>query len=240
MSSSTSAQARPVILRGVVATAATLARMDSDLRDNPYARDAVADARLVDPVLAKAFAEAVESARAQAREQGFAQGYREGREAAEREAGAALDRELALARDAEAARAEAARRALSTLDDAAAAFAARQAAALHDVEELVFEAAFELATALLGRELTLAEAPVRDSVRRALAVLPGDVPVTVGVHPLDAAVLGDLESLSGGRLVRIVCAPDVEPGACVADGGATHVDASLAAAIERVRQVIAR
>ena len=70
-------------------------------------------------------------------------------------------------------------------------------------------------------------------------LLPTDVPVSVVVHPLDLASLGDLETLTDGRQVRIVTDPDIEPGSCIADGGASHVDASLAAAIDRVRQVLA-
>ncbi|HET9188378.1 MAG TPA: FliH/SctL family protein, partial [Acidothermaceae bacterium] len=66
------------------------------------------------------------------------------------------------------------------------------------------------------------------------------VPVTVAVHPLDVAALADLSDIAPGRVVRVVTDPDVEPGSCVADGGATHVDASLGAAIERVRQVLSR
>jgi flagellar assembly protein FliH len=240
MNSSTSASTRTAILRGSLAVHASLARLDSDLRDNPFATDGFADARLVDPILAKAFADAVEGARTQARAEGLARGYAEGIAVAEREKTVVLDHELALVREAEETREHAVQRAVSVLEEAAAGFAAKQATALHDVEDLVIGAAFDLATTLLGRELEIADAPVRDAVRRALAVLPGDVPVTVAVHPLDAAALGDLDALSVGRAVRIVADPDIEPGSCVADGGASHVDASLAAAIERVRRVLSR
>lgn len=240
MSTSTSAPGRTVILRGSLATNASLARMDADLRDSPYIADGFADARLVDPTLAKVFEDAVEAARAQAREEGFAQGYRDGLAAAEQEKAAALDRELAALKMAEAARQQVVQRAVAVLDAAAAEYAARQAAALHDVEDFVLNAAFDLATTLLGRELEISDAPVRDAVRRALAVLPGDVPVTLVVHPLDLAALGDVDVVSEGHSVRVVSDPDVEPGSCIADGGATHVDASLSAAIERVRQVLAR
>jgi len=222
----------------VAATRVSAARLDSELRDNPYADNRYADARLVDPLLAKAFEDAVASARKQAHDEGFAQGYAEGMELAGREQSSELDYQLGLAREAEAARDDAMRRALEVLDAAATEFAARQAEALHNVEDLVLGAAFDLATTLLGRELEIADAPVRDAVRRALTVLPADVPLTLVVHPLDVAALGDLDALSNGRSVRIVADADIEPGSCVADGGATHVDASLAAAIDRVRQVL--
>jgi flagellar assembly protein FliH len=240
MSSLISAPNRSVILRGSLATKASPARMDADLRDSPYIVDDFADARLVDPTLAKAFDDAVERARAQARDEGFAQGYRDGLAAAEREKAAALDRELAALETAEAERQQQLRRTLSVLDAAATEYATRQASALHDVEDFVLNAAFDLATTLLGRELEIADAPVRDAVRRALAVLPGDVPVTLVVHPLDLAALADVGALAEGHSVRLVSDLDVEPGSCIADGGATHVDASLSAAIERVRQVLSR
>jgi len=239
-SSSTSAPARSEILRGSDATQVSLARLDADLRRNPYAAGGLADPRLVDPTLEQAFDAAVEAARAQARADGFQQGYQDGLVAAQREKEATLDRERAALWDAEQARQAAFDRALAALDEAASSLAAQQADALSSVEDVVLNAAFDLATTLLGRELEIAPAPVRDAVRRALTVLPGDVPVTVTVHPVDAAAVGDLGGITAGRVVRIVTSADVEPGSCLADGGASHVDASLGAAIERVRQVLAR
>jgi flagellar assembly protein FliH len=240
MSSSTRAQGRTAVLRGSLASHASLARLDSDLRDNVYVNDAFADARLVDPVLARAFDEAVELAGQSAREEGFARGLAEGAQAAQRENQFVLDAELSRLRDADQSRAEQCRLALAALEAAAAQFAEKQALTLRDVEDLVLNAAFDLATTLIGRELEAADLPVRDAVRRALAVLPGDLPATVFVHPLDAAALDDLQLLGEGRSVRFVPDPDVEPGSCVADVGATHVDASLSAALDRVRQVLAR
>jgi flagellar assembly protein FliH len=238
MSSSTSAPVRSEILRGKSATHVSLARLDADLRENPYAAGGLVDPRLVDPTLEKAFDVAVESARAEARAEGREQGYRAGLAAAQREKEIALDNELAALRHAEQQRRGALDRVITMLDDAASTLAAQHATALHDVEELVMNAAFDLATTLLGRELEIATAPVRDAIRRALTVLPGDVPITLTVHPVDVAALGDLTDITAGRVVRVVTDADVEPGSCLADGGATHVDASLAAAIERVRQVL--
>jgi flagellar assembly protein FliH len=217
----------------------SLARIDADLRTNPYATGGLVDPRLVDPTIEKAFDDAVASARAEARQEGLRQGYEEGLAAAQHEKASVLNAELAVLHEAERQRQEALDRAIAALDAAASALAVQHATALHDVEDLVMNAAFDLATTLLGRELEIAPTPVRDSIRRALTVLPGDVPITVAVHPVDAAALGDLADITAGRAVRIVTDADVEPGSCVADGGATHVDASLTAAIERVRQVLA-
>jgi flagellar assembly protein FliH len=126
------------------------------------------------------------------------------------------------------------------LDAAADALAGRQAAAVSDLEDSLLDMAFQLAAALLGRELSLADSPVRDAVRRALAVLPSDVPVTVTVHPRDLAAVAEFDEDAGaGRRVHFDTDPDVEQGSVRADGGFRHVDASLAAALERVRQVLA-
>lgn len=240
MSSSTSAPTRSEILRGADATQVSLARLDADLRRSPFAAGSSADPRLVDPTLEKAFATAVESACVQARADGFQQGYEDGKVEAQREMQAALEVELANLRQTEQQREEALARAVTLLEHAASTLAAQQAAALHDVEDVVLNAAFDLATTLLGRELEVSTAPVRDAIRRALTVLPTDVPVTVTVHPLDVPAMDNLADITSGRVVRIITDPDVEPGSCVADGGATHVDASLGAAIERVRQVLSR
>lgn len=238
-SSSSSAGTRTAILRGPAATHVNLARIDADLRHNPYAAATFADPRLVDPVLAKVIEDAVVAARAEAREDGFAQGYSEGLELAGREKSSVLDYEMSRAREAEAVREKAVQEALERLDDAAKELATRQATALSGVEDLLLGAAFDLATTLLGRELEMTGSPAYDALRRALAVLPADVPVSVAVHPLDIAALGGVETLTNGRQVRIVADPDIEPGSCIADGGASHVEASLAAAIDRVRQVLA-
>lgn len=241
-SSSSSAPTRAAILRGSAASHVSLARMDADLRDHPYATSLSADPRLVDPLLAKAFDEAVNTAREQARNDGFAEGYAEGLELAGREKSSVLDYEVARVREAESIRDQALQRGLTALEEAANAFAARQATALSGIEDLLLRAAFDLATTLLGRELELANSPVYDAIRRALSVLPADVPATLNLNPVDVEALGglgDLSQVSNGRPVRIVADPDVEPGSCIADGGSTHVDASLAAALERVREVLA-
>lgn len=237
-SSLNSAPTRGAILRGTAATHASLARMDADLREHPYATGRSADPRLVDPVLAKAFDDVVSAAREQAHSDGFAQGYAEGLELAGREKSSVLDYEIARVREAESIRDQALQRGLTALEEAANAFASRQATALSGMEDLLVRAAFDLATTLLGRELELANSPVYDAIRRALAVLPADVPATLSLNPVDVDALGAVGEISGGRSVRIVADPDVEPGSCVADGGSTHVDASLAAAIERVREVL--
>ncbi len=238
MSTSSSAPSRAEVLRGAEASRVSLARIDADLRLSPYASDDFADPRLVDPALAAAFDEAVAVATARGREEGYARGYAEGLKSAERERRVALEQEIALMRDAEAARNLQLQHAVAVLSEAATAAGERQVAALAGVEDLLLNAAFDLATTLLGRELEAIDAPVRDAVRRALAVLPGDVPISLYLHPIDRDSLSDVDSLLAGRPVRIFADSEVEPGSCVAEAGTRHVDASLSAAIDRVRQVL--
>ena len=231
-----------MILRGPAAAQVNVACLDADLRISPYARHGIVDARLVDPALAKVVDDAVAAATAQARADGFARGYADGMAAAEEQTRQAIERERRAMHASEAARQQSLQSALATLDAAGTALADRQATALSGVEELLLEAAFQLAGVLLGRELRRLDAPVRDAVRRALAVLPGDVPVTVTVHPDDVAALAELaeldDDITAGRVVRINTDPTIEPGSCCADGGFCHVEASLSAALERVRQVL--
>lgn len=237
MSSSTSARARTPILRGSSANQVSLARMDVELRTNPFG-DGRFDARLVDPTLARAVEEAAEEARTQGHREGYAAGHAEGLVAARRETEAAraeLERQVEAA---EAARQESVERAVNALNEAAAGFARRQAVQLGDVETLLLEAAYDLATVLVGRELESVGAPVRDAARRALRMVPDDGPVTLYVHPVDVDTLGGPDELDAGRHVRVVADPDVEPGSCVADAGPTHVDAGLQAALQRVREVL--
>ena len=231
--------AASVILRGPAAAQVNAACLDADLRTSPYARHGVADARLVDPALVKVVDEAVVAATARAREEGFARGHADGMAAAEEQTRQAIERERRAMHAAEAARQRSLQSALATLNAAGAALAERQATALSGVEDLLLDAAFQLAGALLGHELRQLDSPVRDAVRRALAVLPGDVPVTVTVHPDDAAALAEMDDgMAAGRVVRITTDPTIEPGSCCADGGFCHVEASLSAALERVRQVL--
>lgn len=238
MSSSNSAA--PVILRGSAAARVNPARLDADLRTNPYARCAIADARLVDPTLARVVDEAVAAATARAQEEGFARGHIDGLAAARAETRQNWERERAAIHAAEADRAESLRYALTALDTAAEAFAQRQVTLLCDVEDLLLDMAFRLAAALVGHELSIADSPVRDAVRRALAMLPSDVAVSVTLHPSDLAAIAEMDDdLAGGRQLRIDTDPEVEPGSCRADSGFRHVDASLSAALERVRRVLA-
>ena len=238
-SSSSATPARIAILRGLEATAATVARMNVDLRDSPFGDVGRFDARFVDPSLARAFDEASQVAREQARIEGFAAGHAEGVEAGRRDNEIVFQRDQAATRLVDLANREASASAVAALLDAAKAYEVRQVMGLADVEDMLLAAAYDLATALVGRELESSVPPVRDAVRRALAMLPDDGLITVSAHPVDVAALTDIVLGSDGRTIRVVADADIEPGSCVAESGRTHVNASLANALARVQQALA-
>jgi flagellar assembly protein FliH len=133
-------------------------------------------------------------------------------------------------------------------------------AALHSerrrLEEAACDLALQLAEAILAHELSVASNPGRDAVVRAVAHATGDGPTTVRLHPDDLAHLGDRAELSDPTSVheagyqgeaagvlapdaRFVADPSVGRGGCVLEIGAAVVDASVDAALERVRAVFA-
>lgn len=232
------------LLRGSLATQVPAARLDAALRVRHGAVDLSHDARLVDPTLSRAFDEVAESVRAAARAEGYAIGWAQGRraaaEAAETEAAAQA---LAQARH-EAAAAEALSRALRALDAAAADLERRVIAPIADLADAVTTGAFELARALLARELTLTQTPGLDAIRRALTVLPEGRPVTARLHPEDAelvrSAIAALPPGELGREVLVVSDPAVEPSGAVVECDAARVDAQLGTALERARQELGR
>ncbi|MEX2658093.1 MAG: FliH/SctL family protein [Acidimicrobiales bacterium] len=213
MSSSTDTPRRARVLRDVsVAPVPVLA--DLGLLTGPARR-------AVDPA-------AVAEAQAAGHAAGRAEGYDAGRLEA-----------LADAAVARAALADAGAAALAALERASAELAAREARSLADVEHAVLACAFELATAVVGRELALASDPGRDALRRALVLAPERESVTAHLHPDDVALLGDPTELSPGREVTVVADPAVERGGCVLEAGPCRIDAQLGAALARVKAVLA-
>jgi flagellar assembly protein FliH len=206
---------RARVLRGKEAAAAGAAALSSDLGRGSREFTGMVDEALVERVLGEA------------REEGFKAGYAEGLARAE---GAA-----------DAAGREAERRiqsAMAALIAAAGAFAQRQATAMTDIEDEVAALAFQLATALVGRELAAAENPGRDAVARALGLAPRRVDVIIRLHPDDAALVPDPDELAPGRGVTLVADPAVERGGCMLDAGGAHIDAQIGPALERVREAL--
>ena len=234
MSSWSEAPARGMVLRGGAAGTVRPARLDSELRTTAFAPTHVVDARLTDPHLERVVADVAADARARGHAEGFTAGYAEGLAAAAAEAAVTAQRQAAAATAAQADRDAQLQAALAVLGTATDAFRAREAVSVGEVEDVVVDLALKVAQAVLDRELTVAQDPGRDAVRRALALAPHDAPATVRLHPDDVAALGDLDDLAAGRPVTVVSDPSVERGGCVADAAGRRIDAQIGAAVARV------
>ena len=152
---------------------------------------------------------------------GFQAGYQEGLHAGQAAASAQ-------------ARSGAARleRAVAALSGAAEELARRQALELRGLEDTIAAAAFELAAAVVGRELELSGSAGADALARALALVPSGVPVVARLHPDDAALMSPPDS------VRLLADVAVEPGGCVLEVGDCRIDAQLGPALARARAVL--
>lgn len=186
----------------------------------------------------------VESARGDARAVGYAQGWSQGlREAA---ATQAAEIEQARAQRAAALRAQSAEvgsavqavlRAADRLD--------RTALALTDeLSDTMLRAAVELATVLLGQELSDPMVAARSVLARVLAHAPADQSITVYLSPAEYATLTGpdgpalLSGLDAGVAARLKleCDPALAPGDATARSAATSIDATLTTAIARLRE----
>jgi flagellar assembly protein FliH len=188
--------------------------------------------------LGDVYAEELERLRQHAHAQGFAAGHAEGLEAA---AAVVAETEAAAAARLADVQARWERRvasAVAALGAAATRFDEAAVPVADDVRETIIGTVLTLLEDLLGRELALADSPVLDAVRRALALVPADSPAVVRVHPDDlceipAEALADLPDS-----VRVVGDPDVERAGAVAETGPRRIDAQLMAALERVQAVL--
>jgi flagellar assembly protein FliH len=108
-----------------------------------------------------------------------------------------------------------------------------------EFEGAVVDAALAIAAAVLDRELAQDRDHGADAIRRALAAVPNQAgAATVRLHPVDAAHLGPIGDIAPGTTLTTVPDPEVARGGCVLQLGPTTVDASIAAALERVREVL--
>jgi flagellar assembly protein FliH len=168
----------------------------------------------------------------QARAAGFAAGFAAGSRRAAASAAAEAQAVRRSAAEAEAARSAEHDHALQVLAAATKAVAARELPVLDAAERRVHDAAMELATAILGVELSDAPTSARAAVTRAKAVdLPGDV--VVRLSPRDAAVLSDPPAG-----LRVVVDPGLVDGDAVAEHADGELDARITSALARARAVL--
>jgi flagellar assembly protein FliH len=226
MSSSSSARVR--VLRGVSFERA-FSPLETELPGPPVE---------VDPVVA-----AAEERR------GYDDGYRAGLAEGLAAGRAALAAESA----AHVARLEGVIRALN---EAAADLRRRQALELAGLEDTLARTAVDLASAIIGRELQVAESPGADALARALALVPAGATAIARLNPADAALLDGArpssgliapDSACGGPAgagpaapigVTIVPDPAIEAGGCILEVGDSRIDAQLGSALDRVRAAL--
>jgi flagellar assembly protein FliH len=168
-------------------------------------------------------------------EEGRARGYQEGWEAGRAEALA----EAQARAHAEAAASRARLDALLTATEVRLAEAVdRMTAEGALVAERAGELAGAIAEAVVGHELATHPEPATAAARRALALAPDAIAVTLHLHPDDVAVL-DADALGTSATVRVVADESLAPGDCIAEAGWTTVDARVATALARVREALA-
>lgn len=233
----TSTSSDRVVLRGVHPDAAAQAVAQTDLRSGTWTRLG-ADGVLGDAVTEATLASLAETTRDAARAQGYAAGWAQGRRAFLAEAAATEAHRLARQQADHA-------RDLAERHGATVALGAAVTACQAQVDQIAAELAshsvslaLRIAEAVLGREVATAADPGADALRRALTSVPPLVPVTVRMHPADRALLepGVLE----GRPVTFVDDPALRRGDAVVETDSSVVDATLDAALERVREVLSQ
>jgi flagellar assembly protein FliH len=115
--------------------------------------------------------------------------------------------------------------------------ASRETTAREQIEDQVVATAVEIAETVVGRELETLDGRGRDAIARALALAPERGFVTARLHPADIAVIGDPAQLQLGRTLELVADSSLAPGDCIVEVNACRVDARIAPALERLREV---
>lgn len=221
----TSSPDRGTVLRGTVASDATAASFATDLR-----RQVPSDS------------EPVERAKDAGRTAGYAEGWAQGQRAAAEAAEVARLQALVAEQAHENRRTAALAQAVNALGRAVTGLEAQLMPTLHELQDLVLAHAFGLAEAIIGRELASSETRGADALRRAMSAAPEHNAVTVRLHPDDYHhLVGDEPEADfnyQGHPVHLRPDPGLRPGDAVAQMGSTTVDATIAAAMERAREVL--
>lgn len=230
MTSSSEVRRQSALLRAGLAGGARPARFATDLR-GPVRPGSTRHLSDDDPRL--------EEARADAWEAGHTAGYQAGLLEAEQERAAWAEATAGIEEQERSERAARFAAVLSTL--AAEIDDAVSGATVRDLNETAAHMAVEIAEALVGHHLRVADCAARDAVLRALTDVPRDREVVVRLHPDDVALAAaDVDDIAGGRRVTVVADPALEVGSCVVDAGDRSIDARITSALARVREALAR
>lgn len=237
MTSTSSEQQRPVVLRDLPAGAVALANTSRDLRDGEWTRfgsPGVLGDRATEATLHRL----AERSRDAARAQGFAAGWAEGLRASAQRGTTAYDEQARALQHRSDTLLAAQRSALSALQDAVGRCAETTSALHAELTAAAVDLALQIAESVLARELEIARDPGADALRRALVGVPLDVPVSVRLHPADLDVLD--RDVVADRAVTFLADATLGRGDAVVESEDGIVDAGIAAALARVREVLAR
>lgn len=233
----TSTSAESVVLRGLPEGDVADSGVGGDLRTGTWTRLGGAGV-LGDAVTEGTLTSLADQARAAARAQGYAAGWADGRR---RALDSARDVEAQLhvraAEDRAAAVAEQ-RSLVEALTTATERCCADLTSRYDDLARQALDLALQIAEEVLQRELAVADRPGLDALRRALAPVDPRTAVTVRLHPADRAALDP--SALDGRAVTVVDDPTLSRGDARAETDHGVVDATVAGALARVREVLGR
>lgn len=229
MTSSTSRPSESRVLRADTSPAAVGWSMP-ELRSGRWTR--LGDrAVLGDDVTEQLLDGLARSTRDAARAQGYAVGWAEGRREAEGAAQRLAD-DVAARAEAEERRREAEHRtALAALEAAAAGLHERVVEVCTAVDAQAAGLALELTAELVGGAAADA---AEHAVRRVVGLLPDHPVVRVRLHPDVVATATDLREQG----VAIVADPSLEPGDALVEADTHVLDLRLAAALDRLREVL--
>ena len=227
------------VLRGQSADRVPRARVDTELRTSHYLRGSKSDPRLLDPDLERAFGEASQIVRAAAQAEGFAAGYADGRTRAAAEVRSELEFELAALAEAESRREASHSTLFASLTKVLNELEARIVPTYEEVADQLGAAAYRIVETIMGRELVLSKDLVLDAARRACAIAPRGADLTLWLSAADASSIEsvDLASIIG-RPVRLLVDSSLNSGDARAESGATRIDARLATALTRVKEML--
>jgi flagellar assembly protein FliH len=237
MTSTSSEPLQQVVLRDLPSTAVGTADTARDLREGEWTRFGSTSV-LGDQATEDTLRGLAERSRAAARAQGFAAGWAEGQRAHAARAAAAHDEQERVVSERSAHLLLAQHSAVSALE-AAVRRCADSTRDLHaELSDKAVDLALELAEAILGRELETAADPGADALRRALATVQVETPVVVRLNPQDVAALD--HSLLADRPVTVVPDQATSRGDALVETEAGVIDAGIATAVARVREVLGR
>ncbi len=168
-----------------------------------------------------------------ATDDGYRVGYQAGFDSALEDAAAAIESR-------ERRRSEELASVLDQLANTASFIESDHADIIAAMQHQVIALAIDIAETLIGHELATGSDVGRAALDRALQLAPKSGPVTAQLHADDYATLENSGEINGyaDRGITITVGTELSPGDCIVDVEATRIDARIAPALQRVREVL--